>query len=1183
MTRRATIGKNQPARLNQDDVLVDEEINAFSHSEPLYLEPTEEALIKHRHRPGKERAALCLSGGGIRSATFSLGVLQGLAKRGDLPKFDFLSTVSGGGFIGSWLSRWIHEEGKVRPNQTTRPIDRVADELAADYPETKAVKHLRAYSSYLAPTRGLSKDSLTLAAIISRNLVLTWLVLLPMLAAVLMIPRVYFIAGSSQPFGSTDSMQPGLHILILILFTLAALVQNVIKDYRIRISKKSFGLASVTAPILLIAAISLSLLPQISGCFYKLLKLLEIPPGLYQVLYATFCTPLLLLFAAATNGMVQGLGSKFFNENQRERSATRNATLLLYSGLWVALFSIALIVPLVFFYLLYLSPNWIAGLGGLAGIASIFIAYFNSDDGTGSTAKSNWLGFISKNLQSAGALIVLLAIAFILTTTNSFLDNGFEKLAQWVGHSQVRNHEDKAATTMVVKCENKQLSKEEIASGKIPCTSGLLILKKVESTHHEYLRNDSRMSFVAAWVFILFVVIASLLLSRYIGVNRFSLHALYGNRLVRAYLAAARLKDRKADKETDFDTEDNLRLAQLKNNSLLHIINSTINETTGPDLSKQQRKGTSFTFSAFHSGSDVTGFRESESYTGNGVSLGKAMTISGAAVSPSMGYHSSSLVSAVLTFLNARLGWWLPNPATENQKNLKLDEPEFGVWRLLAEFLGNTNSQSSFVHVSDGGHFDNLGLYEMVRRRCKTIVVVDAGQDENFEYKDLSNALRMIRIDFGIDIDFDPDYAPLVGVRPDQHHCRARIKYNDVDRLLVGKGQSNLDGVLIYIKPVLLKDKPIDLADYSNGSAKSASASFPHDSTMDQFFDESQFESYRKLGLISLMSIGGSIFGVNRPRKNAKVSEARIFEKIQIAEREEHENRNNEATSMASASSSLSKLFTDASNWVAPVVATTVTAATIYATVELIPPDGGIQLNPPPEGLNLAINEKVQLEIPKKKLKLALPDECELIQGTKNSYKCGTVQIANIDLPLSEEAKTKISNGVDLNLVDEDGLLENGLRVNVSFDAPTGCQKVEGSNDLECGDIKIGGVMQLDEKLTASLDTLSKAQTDLQLALSKLTTKDGLKINDDQFQALSNLNLALKTDDIVIDGGSIEKLRVLIQKLTNSATKLAGAPVTEPLENIMINTGNAANSLKEIEKSIPQGFDGLRNDATQGD
>ena len=134
-------------------------------------------------------SALCISGGGIRSATFALGAIQAMAREGILDGFDYLSTVSGGGFIGSWLTAWIHRAGG---------LGSIGPQLSGSAPPSgpeaiDPVRHLREYNNYLTPSLGIfSADTWTLVATVARNILLNWLVIVPLLMATLMLPRVLF-------------------------------------------------------------------------------------------------------------------------------------------------------------------------------------------------------------------------------------------------------------------------------------------------------------------------------------------------------------------------------------------------------------------------------------------------------------------------------------------------------------------------------------------------------------------------------------------------------------------------------------------------------------------------------------------------------------------------------------------------------------------------------------------------------------------------------------------------------------------------------------------------------------------------------------------------------------------------------------------------------------------------------
>ena len=275
----------------------------------------------------------------------------------------------------------------------------------------------------------------------------------------------------------------------------------------------------------------------------------------------------------------------------------------------------------------------------------------------------------------------------------------------------------------------------------------------------------------------------------------------------------------------------------------LHLINIALNLVKGDNLAWQQRKAQSFTISALHSGSWNLGYRRSEEYGANryldqGLSLGTALAISGAAASPNMGYHSSSAVTFLLALFNVRLGWWLGNPGRAGADTYRRASPSVSIQPLLAETFGLTDSCHPYVYLSDGGHFENLGLYEMVLRRCHCILVVDAGCDPRLTFEDLGNAIRKIRIDLGIDIELNLDQIKRAeGAKTsNRHHAIGTIRYDNVD-------DNATAGTLIYLKPSLTGNEPSDVQDYA-----ARHSAFPHEPTSDQFFDEAQFESYRRLG-----------------------------------------------------------------------------------------------------------------------------------------------------------------------------------------------------------------------------------------------------------------------------------------------------------------------------------------------
>jgi hypothetical protein len=343
--------------------------------------------------------------------------------------------------------------------------------------------------------------------------------------------------------------------------------------------------------------------------------------------------------------------------------------------------------------------------------------------------------------------------------------------------------------------------------------------------------------------------------SGFINVNKFSLHGMYRLRLIRAYLGASNTA-RNPHQFTGFDENDNIPMCALTASKPLHVLNMTVNLVAGRNLAWQQRKAEPFTSTRLHTGSCRVGYRSSALYGGrqndrNPITLGTAITISGAAASPNMGYHSSPLLTLVMTLFNARLGWWLGNPR-KPEKIWRRPGPRWGILPFMEEAFGLTTDENSWLYLSDGGHFENLGIYEMVLRRCSLIVVSDAGADPGYVYEDLANAVRKIRIDLGIPIEFDNPSMPMSpGRKPSKertgHHCAiGRIHYGAVD-------PGAAPGTIVYIKASLNGNEPPDVQQYA-----ATDATFPHQSTTDQFFDEAQFESYRRLGLHVIEEICGN-------------------------------------------------------------------------------------------------------------------------------------------------------------------------------------------------------------------------------------------------------------------------------------------------------------------------------------
>jgi hypothetical protein len=436
-----------------------------------------------------------------------------------------------------------------------------------------------------------------------------------------------------------------------------------------------------------------------------------------------------------------------------------------------------------------------------------------------------------------------------------------------------------------------------------------LILGRIEENGAEWIAEEIKTWGLPPWAdpdvlahFIFFagLIAALAFLGRRIQVNRFSLNGLYRNRLARAFLGGARLK-RDPDPFTGFDAADNVRMHKLAPRgaggpALYPVINVALNVTASEKLAWQERKAEPFVFTPRYSGSGMLkppewppagaavdlndppgAYVASDVYGGNepdlamkgcGVSLGTAMSISGAAASPNMGYHTSPATALLMTLFNVRLGAWLPNPAQGEKMGdaIRASGPSNSLFAILRELGGATDDRGRDIYLSDGGHFENLGLYEMIRRRCRYIVLSDAGADPECAFSDLGGAVRKVKIDFDVDISFDaldissrdkeiePQRAFAIGTieYPEARYTGSEPEDPEARRRRTGR--------LLYIKPSYFGLLPVDVRSYAE-----VSKTFPHESTADQFFSESQFESYRRLGHFFTSALGGDFDGRKFP------------------------------------------------------------------------------------------------------------------------------------------------------------------------------------------------------------------------------------------------------------------------------------------------------------------------------
>lgn len=288
-----------------------------------------------------------------------------------------------------------------------------------------------------------------------------------------------------------------------------------------------------------------------------------------------------------------------------------------------------------------------------------------------------------------------------------------------------------------------------------------------------------------------------------------------------------------------------------------HIINAKLNLQGSIHANKRGRDCDFFVFTPTHFGSGLVGYyRTSATFgelndaaeeDGKGVDLATALAISGAAASSAMGgMKAYKALAPTLALLNIRLGYWLTNPRTQTdggwaavKRNLKKQ------FYLATESLGLLDEKSDRVYLTDGCHIENLGVYELLRRRCQAIVVIDAEADRDISCSSMVAVSRYARIDLGVRIEIDPasiaasHRAVDRGVDQGAPILPANGLHAALGRIIYPNGQI---GFLLYVKASLSGDEPDYVLRY-----KRAYPDFPHESTGDQFFSEEQFECYRAL------------------------------------------------------------------------------------------------------------------------------------------------------------------------------------------------------------------------------------------------------------------------------------------------------------------------------------------------
>ncbi|HJW82099.1 MAG TPA: patatin-like phospholipase family protein [Acidiferrobacterales bacterium] len=932
------------AKPELEDLTLTPELNRFHTGKALseYF-ARERTLIDARRKSvslaNKQQnyVGLAFSGGGIRSATFGLGVLEAFESPGVnvMRHVDYLSTVSGGGFLGGAYSAWRYRQvtcsetgaGAECPKTTKHPPASVRE----------LVPHLRKFGRYLAPRLGLmDAEPWRIVGTFVRNIVIHWVVLVSAMFALFAL----LLLGFRHLYATS---------FLALSLGLGLIGAGMFKEWQARrcLARRARDPALSCDPAQeLLQAPRLGLFIGLALCALGAalsfvtttrLKFPELEP---LTAYFSWWSAVADQLTAAWSAISQALAfahnlSPVFAEAAR---APGFATAVMLLCLTVVVISLivsvsnwrwrqrAIYVP---------SMRWI----GLPLVATLyFLAWYGLANSEGAFAARNWetttplsfrelLGFYTAQdlvgawgwVWKTGVVVLAFSALFsvLIAAFNAWMDReerewftrlvsitlmvasgwllvgglvvfgawlattvyltglipgqdlltrlagalGVAGAGAWIGLStwaaKVASSETiKSLTTKYWKQLLVQLGPPVFLVGLILlCGFAAASLVIRLSGLPEGIAPAALWGGDTVWWLLGGSVTVLAIFGRLLDPNEFSLHGFYRDRIVRSYLGASNNDSPAPDSVWNIRSDD-IPLSCLKTSvrkgAPFHIVNTAVNLFGSKDLQVQQRSCDSFVLTPTGCGSWATNYAEIPPR----LYLGSAVAASGAAVSSGMGMAThGAAVAALMTVFNVRLGFWFGNPRFSGQRRKR---PLFPPALLLAEALSSTNESRSFVNLSDGGHFDNLGLYELLRRRCKYIIVVDAECDENYGFGSLEQVVRFARVDFGVRININfRQIAPpksADGQRyANSHWALGTIDYRDCqldkgcDRGLSPFGE-NEAGQLLYIKSSLLepgKDAYItpDVVGYAQRHP-----GFPHESTADQFFSEAQFESYRHLG-----------------------------------------------------------------------------------------------------------------------------------------------------------------------------------------------------------------------------------------------------------------------------------------------------------------------------------------------
>ncbi|MDP4237600.1 MAG: hypothetical protein Q8919_14240, partial [Bacteroidota bacterium] len=330
--------------------------------------------------------------------------------------------------------------------------------------------------------------------------------------------------------------------------------------------------------------------------------------------------------------------------------------------------------------------------------------------------------------------------------------------------------------------------------------------------------------------------------------NLLGFHRFYRDKLAAVYMKSAGNGDKALKVRELVDHEG-------KMNSPYPLINTCLNLFgKNEDQYRGMKTEDYFLFSPLYSGAKLTGYVDTTDRRFRNITVSTATAISGAAFNSVMGRKTNKIASFALTVLNARTGYWAYNPKKEYRAGLSLIDwwPAYH----LRELFGDTDTDRRRVNLSDGGHIENLAVYELLRRRCKLIVAVDASADPGFKFDDLNNLVIRSSNELGLCITFRQKPEDLIKPDASNGFSESQFVIGDITALPGNEECASYHGILVYVKSSMLPQRRWIDREQTTRKGKEMESylyktyhpKFPHESTADQFFDSDQWNAYYYLG-----------------------------------------------------------------------------------------------------------------------------------------------------------------------------------------------------------------------------------------------------------------------------------------------------------------------------------------------